>query len=124
MDDASTSSELSTGSSGFFTPTYAKRNMKIYAIPENELETLGTLNTEATMFFSAFSFFISLTLSLFLSGIYSDNIKANHIGSLLFYWVTPITLVVSIFFLLLGIYILYKRKNMINTIKQESTLNE
>ncbi|HHF7349624.1 TPA: hypothetical protein ACPSKE_002834 [Legionella feeleii] len=119
MDDQD-SIKVSTRSTGFFTPTYANRNMKIYAIPENELEVLGAMNTESTMFFSAFSFFISLSLTLFLSGIYADNLKANRVGSFIFYYCTPITTVISLFFLGLGIYIQRKRNNMINIIKKES----
>lgn len=120
MDDASNSTEVSTGSSGFFTPTYANRNMKIYAIPENELEILGTMNMESTMYFSAFSFFISMTLSLFLGGIYTDNLQINQAGSLLFHYGTPVARLIALFFLILGICIHKKRKNMIKTIKQES----
>ena len=111
---------ITTGSKGFVIPTYTQRNMTIYAIPENELEMLSSMNTMATIFFSTFSFFLSLALALFLSGIYADNIQSNLIGKLLFYYGTPIVIVIAVVFFILGIHSSYRRSNLIATIKSES----
>jgi hypothetical protein len=97
--------------------------MTVYAIPENELEFLGVMSIKSTIFFSTFSFFISLAVSVVLSGIDADNINKNQIDGLLFYYEAPVTLIIALIFLILGIYKQWKRKNMIKIIKSESIIN-
>ncbi|MFO9763150.1 hypothetical protein SDC20_04125 [Legionella pneumophila serogroup 1] len=105
------------------TPVYAKRNIKIFAIPESELEILGSMSTDVTIFYSVFSFFLSMTIALFLSGIFADKLEENIFGKILFYYGTPAALALTLLFLGIALYKHFKRKSLINIIKQESVIS-
>ncbi|CZJ15090.1 hypothetical protein [Legionella pneumophila] len=105
------------------TPVYAKRNIKIFAIPESELEILSSMSTDVTIFYSVFSFFLSMTIALFLSGIFADKLEENMFGKFLFCYGTPTALVLAVLFLGIAVYKHSKRKNLITIIKQESVIS-
>lgn len=118
--ETNSSNNFSTHLNGIVTPIYACRGMKIYAIPENELMMISSSNTLSTVFFSVGAFFLSTAITLFLSGIYANNLKYNNAGNLLFYYGTPTSFIISIIFLIIGFYMICRKNFVINTIKNES----
>ena len=89
---------IGTKANGFVNPIYSNRNMKIYAIPENELENLAYINTLASVFFSIFSFCLSITLAILLSAVYADNLSSNLIGEILLKYMSPFIFFYLLFF--------------------------
>ncbi len=119
-NNGNNSDAIDTKPIGYVTPVYTKRNMKIYSVPESELDTLSAINARGTIFFSTCSFFISTALGFFLSGMYADNLRSNPVGTFIFHYGTIFSLIIALIFLILGVLNYKDRNKTLKTIREES----
>ena len=55
-------------------PVYVEREMKFYALPETELNTISLMNTLALVFFSVGSFLLSPAIGIMIETSYQENL--------------------------------------------------
>jgi hypothetical protein len=99
-------------------PQYAKRVMKVYAINENEVTTITSLNTQATFFFSLASFLTSAAISIFTNAVFYTELTPA--GVLAKEYVAPMLCVVSVALIIIGVTNLWRRRKLWNEIRRES----
>jgi hypothetical protein len=99
-------------------PQYAKRIMKVYAINENEVTTISSLNSQATLFFSLASFIASAAISIYTNAIFYTELTAA--GQVAKYFVVPILCVLTVAFVGLGVMMLFQRRRLWKEIRRES----
>ena len=96
----------------------AGRNVKAYGITESEIDELGTLNTQTTIFFS-----VGTGLCSFGGGLYVNWIMAGMsslYGEVLGKIGSPICCGIGLVFYVLGIICILRRKSTIKRIKRDS----
>ncbi len=104
-------------------PIYVHRQMKSYAVTENEIGILSLYNTHKAGFFSAGTFFIGLACSAKLNEAFA-NPPIPQIGQILSSWGIPIFIGVAIFFYAMGGLAIYRGYSAWQVIKSESVEKE
>lgn len=100
-------------------PFYVQRTMKVYAINEHEVQTLSSLNAQATVFFSLGSFFLSAALGIWTNAAFATEPSAMSQVANMF--IAPGCLVVAVAFMILGWVAMRSRNSTWQTIKNESS---
>jgi O-antigen/teichoic acid export membrane protein len=92
--------------------------MKVYAINENEVTTISSLNTQATIFFSLASFLASACIGIYTNAIFYTELTAA--GQVAKYFVVPILAVLTLTFVALGVMMMRQRQKLWREVKKES----
>lgn len=77
MDDPSVSPTTSQGAT--VQPVYVERSMRVYAIHENEAETLASLNTQSAAFFSTGWSLISAAVGVWINGMFFERCQRRQL---------------------------------------------
>jgi hypothetical protein len=97
---------------------YMGRTMKCYPVHETEMDSLASMNTQATAFFSAASAFAAYAVGIWTNASFADKLTATaEVASMM---VGPILIVVAFFFAGLGIYTVARRRSLWKKIKSEA----
>lgn len=96
------------------------RRMKFLTIHRNEIDNISSLNAHVTAFFSASSFFISLTLSIVIDVLISGTKNLDESGKIVLCAGGIITLILAIVCAIMAMLNIYTRNNIIRTIEDES----
>jgi hypothetical protein len=96
-----------------------KRAFKLFPITETELKMLGIFRRTSQAFFSLFSLFLTIGLGIFIS--FNMNGQPAPLTALLGRQNAIIFLAVSIVFFVLWIIFEIKERDLIKTIKDDST---
>ena len=108
MSDPTEFSIKTTSSPGaVVTTTYVERQMKAYAVYEDEVSSLSYLNTQSTIFFMVASSLVSFALGIWTNAAFATDLTpAGEIASKLVAWVLC---VLGFVFFGLGGHAIYKR---------------
>lgn len=109
--------------SSFFNPIFAKRNMTVYAIPEYELSSISSLNTQSTTFYSVGSGALSVFVTLLTQAIFSDWSTMAAMGKATLILGLPLFSILSTIFFFLGYSASKLKERNIEKIKKESDSN-
>jgi hypothetical protein len=93
-----------------------------YGITEDELEHVGTLNTQATTFFSVFIGLLTFAFGLVANWLIAGQPAGN--GEILTKIGSPICFVLSLVFLFLAVQSFKTRSTILNRIKDQSKVIE
>jgi hypothetical protein len=92
----------------------------VYALHEHEIQTISMMNTQATVFFSAGSGFVSFGLGIIVNALFQTNLTPS--GEVLFKIGAPLVVLCSMLFFGLGFWAIHKRNNTFAQIKRESVV--
>jgi hypothetical protein len=97
---------------------YVGRQVKVYAVFETEVETLTSLNAQATVYFSVGSALLSFGVGIWTAALFTEKLSAEaavatKVG-------VPILGLLAIASFGLAVSAWYKRKKTIDSIKQQS----
>lgn len=116
-NDSQDQPEVTIGGQGATLKTvYAKREMKVFAITEPELNTVSILNALSLLSFSVASFLLSLSIDVKIDIPQTE--EPQSAGFILFFWGTAVGAAVC--YVLGGIF-LWLRRQTIVTIKKQSS---
>jgi len=112
---------VTSGNEGapFIEPVYARREMKAYAVTENEIAIIFSLNFEKTVFFAIGTFFASIVLTIILNTAFSTG-QLSPQGQVISTWGLYVSAIIMAVFYVLGIITLCRAKSAWQTIKNES----
>ena len=97
---------------------YMVRKMKCYPVQETEMDSLATLNTQATGFFSTASAILALAAGVWTNAIF--NTTLTPMAELATKFVAPFLLVLAAFYFWMAIDTARKRSSLWRKIKSES----
>lgn len=97
---------------------YMGRTMKCYPVHETEMESLSTMNTEATVFFSSMSACIALAAGIVTNAIFAE--RSTEMSKFATLIGAPFLGGLAILFGCLGVYTAYRRSALWGRIKQEA----
>lgn len=97
---------------------YMGRTMKCYPVHETEMESLATLNTEATVFFSAASACLALSAGILTNAMFAEH--ATEMSKFATFIAAPFLGALAVLFGGLGLYTAHRRKALWGRIKQEA----
>lgn len=100
-------------------PIYVHREMKAYAVTENEISTLSLYNSAKTILFSAGTFFVSAGLSIYLGAAFAGP-PIPEDAKVLSHWGVPFCGAIALIFYVLGFLVLLSGRSAWETIKRES----
>lgn len=93
---------------GIVKAAVARRNMRCYAVPENELDQISSLNTQSTIFASIGSFLASLVVAIIMDALMQFGQLKDLEGavSIFVYIVAPGLGIISIIFFISCWYVI------------------
>jgi hypothetical protein len=100
------------------TTVYVERHMKAYAIHEYEIDSIGTHNALATIFFSVGSAAFALGTGIIVNACFTE--KLTPAGELLEKFISPLTFIAFAVFIGLGFWSLGKRTKVWTRIRVEA----
>jgi hypothetical protein len=119
MVDSTPSATTGISAGAVVTTTYVERQMKAYAVYEDEVNSLSYLNTQSTIFFAVSASFISFAVSIWINAIfYTDLTPAGQIASGYIAWML---LLIGIIFAALAAHAVRKRATAWRSIIRGST---
>jgi hypothetical protein len=98
---------------------YVEREVKCLAVFDTEVDTLSSLNTQATTFFSAAAAFFSYGVGIATSAAFTETLTAE--GLVLRNVGGPSVVVVALICLALGIFAWQKRRATLAAIRAQSS---
>jgi uncharacterized iron-regulated membrane protein len=98
--------------------TYVEREVQALAVFDTEVETISSLNTQATVFFSVGTGLISLAGGIWTSAAFSTQLTPA--GQLAVTLAAPVLCLLSLVFFGLALVAWWKRKSALNTIRSQS----
>lgn len=101
-------------------PIQLTRRIEFLAIHKTELINISYFNSIFTMFCSLGSFFISTTLSIFLSCFIGGTEKLDVKGNVILYFVAPLTLILAISFFVAAFFNRRGKNSIMQIIEEES----
>ncbi len=100
-------------------PVYSKRKMKAYTVTESELKQIGLANIGITGTASIGSAFFVFGLDILKDTVLATEVPKE--AAAIVSYVQPISFFIGVAFWLFSAVLMYWRRDMINTIKKEST---
>lgn len=107
-----------TAAGATFQAEYMGRTMKCYPVHENEMESLATLNTEATTFFSVASAAIALGAGILTNAAFAETLTPTAMVSCMI--IAPVLGALALVFLGLGFYTTRRRATLWKRITSEA----
>ena|GEM_PF-6263333 len=100
-------------------PVYSTRKMRCYTITESELQQINLANIGVTAIASIGTAFLAFWLDVFKDTLLADNVPDS--AQVIINYVQPILLFLGLAFWGFAIAVLWWRRGLIKTIKEEST---
>jgi hypothetical protein len=97
---------------------YVGRQMKAFAIVENEVRTISMMNTLAIIFFSIGTTLLGYAVGIWTNSMFADKLTPE--GSILSHVIAPILCALALTLGCLGIWAIRSRSTTWNAIRQES----
>jgi hypothetical protein len=102
----------------FISTAYVSREVKAYAVFENEFDTISRLNALSTVWFSLCSAFASLAIGIWVNAAFVDKLTPQ--GDILCHVVAPGLCSASVVTLMLGGWSVLSRRSTWSKIRRES----
>lgn len=98
--------------------TYVTRDITVYGIQEQEVESLATLNTQTSLCFSAASSFMTFGLGIGVNAVFADTL--TPVAKIVLKLVMPICCVIAVIFAVMGWYARKRGNDTWSRIKSQS----
>lgn len=118
MADAADGPKFSTPGQGLVEYLAVTRQMKVYAVSENELQHVSLLNVLSMAFYSVGSALLSFAGTIWLAAQFDGT--ESPVSKVLYGYVMPTAAVLALVFYGLGLFTQRNRGAVISTIKRES----
>ncbi len=118
MTTPSSSSHPQISGGSIVVNDYVKRNVRVLAIHEHEVESISFMNGLSAACFAAMSGLVSFAFSTWVNAIFQTELSAG--ANIMIMVVSPLSILLGIGFGVTGLLALRRKKSTLATIKAQS----